>query len=359
MKILYFSQVPWNWIPQRPHFMAEHLVRQNNEVMFLALNFTKPIHLQHKRLRIQEIRALYSYTWFAPVRMLQKLWISFCLRHELPQILVLTNPIQLYLLPPHMAKLPIIYDCMDEIPQFYSGHAKSVIEKLEQDLCDTAIALTTSSQYLKEHLKQRYAIKEEKITLVRNAYEPNSLKNLPKITLKKPAAVYVGTIDHWFDFESVRQLAYAQPHLNIYLVGPRGTGCTGNVFPYPNIHEMGPLEHIQAMAYIERADIVLLPFLPKPLIAGVDPVKLYEYLALGKNIVSSHWESLKPFEQYSQLYFYKTPLDFVQAAQTALTAHSEPPPHFEQDNSWAARSAIMQQVLLAAVKQIKKEKELS
>lgn len=356
MKILYFSQVPWNWIRQRPHFMAEQLGRQHNEVIFVALNFSKPIKSQQKGLRLCEIRAFYTYTWFAPIRILQRLWISFSLRHELPHMLVLTNPIQLQLLPHRLLKLPIIYDCMDDIPQFYRGHAKKVIERLEQKLCDRAAAVTVSSQYLKEQLKLKYTVSTEKITLVRNAYEPDSLKNLPYIVLKKPAAVYVGTIDYWFDFESIRQLAHTQPHLNIYLVGPRGAGCSERLSSYSNIHETGPLEHKQAMAYIQNADVVLLPFLPKPLIAGVDPVKLYEYLALGKPIVSSYWESLKSFEQYPQLHFYTTSLDFVKAVQVALTVGIGPPESFERENSWAARGVVMQQVIRKAVAQTKKEK---
>ncbi len=53
------------------------------------------------------------------------------------------------------------------------------------------------------------------------------------------------------------------------------------------VNVRGFLPHPQALDLIEKADVCLFPFPPGPALDGVMPIKVYEYLAMGKIVVAS------------------------------------------------------------------------
>lgn len=50
-------------------------------------------------------------------------------------------------------------------------------------------------------------------------------------------------------------------------------------------------------------DCLIMPFILNDIISDVDPVKLYEYISMGKNIISVKYREVKRFEKF--VYFYR------------------------------------------------------
>ena len=118
--------------------------------------------------------------------------------------------------------------------------------------------------------------------------------------------VYIGTIDDWFDFNTITEFANKHKDYTIYLIGPVNKKIkTPNI---KNIKFLGSIEHKYVPSYIEQSDILLLPFMINDVIEYVDPVKMYEYLYLKKPVISSYWGELDQFNNL--IYFYKDKEEF-------------------------------------------------
>jgi len=107
-----------------------------------------------------------------------------------------------------------------------------------------------------------------------------------------PIALYVGAIHDWFDYDLLNTAARALPHVNFVIIG---SGTTQKLQHQPNIHLLGTRSWNEIPAYMQHANVGLIPFdvegYPE-LIHRVNPLKLYEYMASGLPVVSRKWEEL-------------------------------------------------------------------
>jgi glycosyltransferase involved in cell wall biosynthesis len=110
-----------------------------------------------------------------------------------------------------------------------------------------------------------------------------------------PVAVYVGAMAEWVDLSLVEACARARPDVLFALVGPGPADAAG--FPsLANVRFLGRRPPEQIPAYLRNADAGLIPFRSsrlESLIARVNPLKLYEYLAAGLPVVSTRWAELE------------------------------------------------------------------
>ncbi|MBB5209174.1 glycosyltransferase [Chiayiivirga flava] len=112
--------------------------------------------------------------------------------------------------------------------------------------------------------------------------------------LQGPIAVYVGAMDAWFDTPLLRLCAQRRPDVQFMLVGPPGDAAAA-LAGLPNVHLLGPRPHAALPAYLQHADVGLIPFRAvgsERFIAGINPLKAYEYIASGLPVVSTRLQSL-------------------------------------------------------------------
>ena len=105
-----------------------------------------------------------------------------------------------------------------------------------------------------------------------------------------PTAVYVGSIQRErFDTGLVADLARRLPHLQIVLIGPASlTGDEQQVLDaFTNVHLFGPRPYQDVPAYLQHADVVIVPHVVTPFTESLDPIKAYECLATGRPTVST------------------------------------------------------------------------
>jgi glycosyltransferase involved in cell wall biosynthesis len=55
----------------------------------------------------------------------------------------------------------------------------------------------------------------------------------------------------------------------------------------PGVRLAGPREHGEVPGYLQHADVLIVPHLVDEFTDSLDPIKLYEYLAVGRPIVST------------------------------------------------------------------------
>ena len=131
------------------------------------------------------------------------------------------------------------------------------------------------------------------VTLIPNAVDTDHFQRprpRPDDLPTGPTAVYVGSIQRErFDTDLVADLARCLPHLQIVLIGPASlTGDERQVLDaFTNVHLFGPRRYQDVPAYVQHADVLIVPHVVTPFTESLDPIKAYECLATGRPTVST------------------------------------------------------------------------
>lgn len=175
------------------------------------------------------------------------------------------------------------YDAMDDFPAFYSGFSQRAMARTEQQVAERVSAVQVSATALLD----KFGRAGRPVALVRNACSPETLAAVDTLpALRDPARIgYVGTLGSWFDWELVLALALANPDMRLRLTGPLLAPPPPSL---PSNVELRPAcPHEDAMREMASFAVGLIPFLRNGLTASVDPIKYYEYRALGVPVLSS------------------------------------------------------------------------
>ena len=118
----------------------------------------------------------------------------------------------------------------------------------------------------------------------------------------------------------LKAIAVKRPDISIVLLGPVNSKVNRYVDGLKNLHNifiLGKKSYFTLPNYIKAFDICLIPFKLNKLTKSVDPVKLYEYLAAGKNVVSTKLPEIIQYEDI--IYIAKGEDEFINMVDSALT----------------------------------------
>lgn len=133
-----------------------------------------------------------------------------------------------------------------------------------------------------------------------------------------PSAVYVGTLhEDRLDVALLDELATALPHVAVVLVGPSALGRTHSdaLGCHPNVFLLGPRPYDDVPAYLNHADVVIVPHLVNSFTDTLDPIKAYECLAAGRPTVAT---PVAGFRELGPPVTLAERSEFVEAARRAL-----------------------------------------
>ena len=178
-----------------------------------------------------------------------------------------------------------IYDVVDDWREFHRvGQAPWYREDFEVHLLSTADAVIAVSPTLQEKARSLAGRGAELI--------PNGVglevAEVDRVRHLERGSITLGYFGHltqaWFDWDLVRSVAAEQPDWRIHLVG-YGQDATGRLPPNVVLH--GKVPRNELASYAANWDVGIIPFRRSPLAASADPIKLYEYLALGLPVVTT------------------------------------------------------------------------
>ncbi len=226
-----------------------------------------------------------------------------------------------------------LYDAMDDFPAFHTGLSHRSIEYYETTLARNVSQLIVSSS----NLVQKFAIQSRSSTLIRNAFS----KDLPmpcirEKNLTRPRIGYIGTLSGWFDWELLTYLAKNNPNCDFILIGPLLSKSIKNL--PTNIFIKPPLEHKSAMKELSNFDAGIIPFKKNILTESVDPIKYYEYRALGLPVISSAFGEMK-LHQEEGVFLINDDSDSRTVISNALNykCDEESVKRFRDNNCWDKR----------------------
>ncbi|HOF40677.1 MAG TPA: exosortase, partial [Candidatus Hydrogenedentes bacterium] len=165
--------------------------------------------------------------------------------------------------------------------------------------------------------------------------EPGDVRAIPH-----PRVGFVGGIDaHTFDPELFLQTAAALPECAFVMVGacslPEGW-CN-----LPNVHFLGRKAYDEVAAYMAACDVLIMPWNRSPWIKACNPVKLKEYLAVGRPVVSTPFDEL---EHYQGLVCVADDAQkFAEGIRTALKAQPDADAMRQrvEQETWTAKARMV------------------
>ncbi|PDZ06866.1 glycosyl transferase [Bacillus cereus] len=157
-------------------------------------------------------------------------------------------------------------------------------------------------------------------------------------SIDKPIVVYVGAIEEWFDFNLFNEMAKRMSDFAFVVIGPDKL-AKQHINEIENVHILGRRSYDQLPAYLQYANVGIIPFNVKEyahLLDYVNPLKLYEYMVSGIPVVSSKWKELDLIDSPAQL---AENLDqFIEAIKEAVRdTDKEKYISFAKQHSWTSR----------------------
>ncbi len=201
------------------------------------------------------------------------------------------------------SKVKSVYYSVDDISQ--DSYTKSHGVRLEQRMISKAdMVLVTSSK-----LYEKFQNIATKISQLNNAVNfslfnsiLNSVYTTPKELKKSSGEVigYIGNLDdNRVDFELLLKIAKSNLDKTLLLVGPVPSKKFYDLGldKMKNVITTGAKKIDELPAYIRSMEVALIPFNLNKLTASIYPLKINEYLAIGKFVVSTNFSrDIKSFE---------------------------------------------------------------
>lgn len=227
------------------------------------------------------------------------------------------------------------YDAMDDFPAFYRGLSRRSMERRQEEIISRVSRIIVSSSALAE----RFCHHGSKVTLARNACASDTMP-LPReaVTGREPAVFgYVGTIGRWFDWDWVIELALQQPTAEVRLIGPMFSPPP-RTLP-PNVTVEAACRHDAAIEAMRNFSVGIIPFKRNELTRSVDPIKYYEYRALGLPVLSTAFGEMAQRRGEHGIFIVDDPKLIAEWADKALSTRltRNDVLRFREDNTWHAR----------------------
>ena len=358
MKLIYLSPVPLNSFAQRPHHFVEWFHRRfAAEVMWVDPGPSRLLKLSDwRRLKLSKSEALgpawHKEAWvdhlkFSVLPLEPLAWgrkmNKFQWRDGLGRMdafitpdtwIVVGKPCALAM---EMAALypnnPLVFDAMDNMPFFFKGLSKAWMHEMEIKLAERADWILTSSTALVGKFTGHGA----RVRKVLNGLTvPKLAPRLAATEEQKVIFGYVGAISSWFDWDAVIRLALRHPTAEVRLIGP--CDITPPASMPANISFRPAIAQEQVYDAMREFSVGLIPFHINTLTDFVDPVKYYEYRAVGLPVLSTRFGEMQQRSTEDGVFFFEDLADVNSAEELFKTpTTSDQKTLFCKDNSWDNR----------------------
>jgi glycosyltransferase involved in cell wall biosynthesis len=166
--------------------------------------------------------------------------------------------------------------------------------------------------------------------------------------IKKPIVGFFGGIDdHTSDIAFLEKAISLLPEMSFVFVGRASAECSG-LKSYPNVRMLGQRPYQEIPFYGKVFDAVIMPWRQNRWIEACNPIKLKEYLALGKPVVSTPFPQLRDYKDV--IYEARTPEEFAAMIRRAI---KEDCPRFVdarrekvRNQTWDSKAQLVLEVLL-------------
>jgi glycosyltransferase involved in cell wall biosynthesis len=159
----------------------------------------------------------------------------------------------------------------------------------------------------------------------------------------KPIAGYYGSMAEWLDYEMLGEVARLRTDWNFLLIGQMYDDSirerARSTIRRPNVRWIGHREYETLPSYLRLFDVATIPFLINDITLATSPLKLYEYFAGGKPVITTR---MPECESFAEVRTVANALEFSEALDIARSEGTDPAfrerlLQLARNNSWTAR----------------------
>jgi glycosyltransferase involved in cell wall biosynthesis len=138
--------------------------------------------------------------------------------------------------------------------------------------------------------------------------------------LPQPIIGYVGNINYRIDMDLIKWLAEHNPTWSFVFVGSvKPDVDLARLSAYKNLYFLGHRPYNDLPGYLHHFDVCLIPY--RPLREMGSPIKLYDYLACGKPVVTTNFAGVVGFSDVVYIAEYYD--DFQEMVERAIGERQE------------------------------------
>jgi len=325
--IIWVSTQDWDDVWTRKQRFAQFFARSGHRVFYIESQLHWPGYLRKKSLRradrpfrfLKRPRQvepnLYIVTppLFLPGQMMSRAINRINKYLLVSQILRLVkkyhfhNPV-LWLYPPDSVELVgkfnesvVIFDCVDDWSRFKGLVSQKKVEGYMNYLFRKSDLVFVTHN----NLYNKACNLAKNVHLVPNGVDPEHFEKALRLEteipddimgLPRPIIGFIGNVVYWLDFELIHYLASKRPSWSFVLVGPLASRADVAILRrLLNVHFLGYRPYAELPRYLKAFDACINPFKLDDLSSSIDPLKVYEYLAAGKPVVSVDMPAMSRF----------------------------------------------------------------
>jgi len=211
----------------------------------------------------------------------------------------------------------IVYYCVDDFSE-WPGFNKDLVQAMESELISKADILIATSHKLFDYLKSfhrplyllPHGVDLEFFSSL-PAEEHPKLRNIPR-----PRVGYYGLFDERSDVDLLKKVARSLPNVSFVITGPTEIDITP-LEKIRNFYFTGSVPYNELPAILAGWNICMMPYKVNELTNAIQPLKLKEYLATGKPVISTPIAEANKLARFIAI--GKTPQEWTMAIETLLT----------------------------------------
>ena len=246
----------------------------------------------------------------------------------------------------------IFYDCIDELRIFVGNNSPARFESYEQRLIANADGVFVTARALEERL--RSIGRDVPVTRIPNGVDYDWFVERSRTSeisgeldgLERPIVGYVGALSSWIDYNLLSSVAELLPDVSFVFVGPiEDRSSVKGLTTKRRCVLLGIQPYDSVPSFINAFDVCLIPFRQGDIARTTNPIKIYEYFALGKPVVTTPVDEVAEFRSRGLVYWAESHEDFARCIRDALGENDprkkEGRMEIARQNSWSSRVETM------------------
>lgn len=332
--MIFVSLEGWDEMWRRNQFICDELMRRHPEMKLLFVGPSRDLSAGLRRWdwglieksRGESIPGYPNLTYVEPLKILPKsLWLGRVVNNWLARRFVRRaakaaglgrsilwlNPNEADHMAGRMGEVASVYDITDDWAKMSGrpGFTKVIVEQ-DRRLCEKVDAVIVCSEDLyasKRGLASNLHLVANGVHVEHYAGVLDGVEAVREIggrALRSPVLGYTGTIHpDRVDLGLVEELAKQNPDFTLVLIGPNHFEKVDleRVEGIGNVLFQGPVPYDAIPKYMAGFDVCMVPHLVTDFTESLNPIKLWEYLAAGKPIVSTDVAGFRDFPEHVRI----------------------------------------------------------